>query len=189
MKLINKRKINIKDVILLDPILFKDDRGAFCETYSQSKYREVGIFDEFKQDNLSISKKNVLRGLHFQVDNPQSQLLTVISGCIFDVIVDLRLGSPTFGEWVGILLSEDGERQVYMGPGLAHGFLVMSDVAYLHYKVTHEYKPKDEGGLIWSDADISIDWPTKSPILSERDTKFMTFKELSDKEMLPRLLK
>jgi dTDP-4-dehydrorhamnose 3,5-epimerase len=179
-------KNKIEDVIILDPKVFNDNRGAFCETYSVSKYRDFGIFDEFKQDNLSISSKNVLRGLHFQVDSPQAQLLTVISGCIYDVIVDLRLGSRTFGEWIGIHLSQDGERQVYMGPGLAHGFLVTSDKAYLHYKVTHEYNPKDEGGLIWSDKDISIEWPTETPTLSERDANFMTLRELREHKMLPR---
>jgi dTDP-4-dehydrorhamnose 3,5-epimerase len=153
---------------------FFDKRGFFCEIYETSRYREVGINELFVQDNHSRSKKNVLRGMHFSKNFSQAQMLTVITGRIFDVVVDVRRGSPTFGKWFGAELGEDGPTQVFMSQGFAHGFCVLSDFADLHYKVTQKYDPEDEGGLLWNDPDVGISWPVEFPIISERDKKFPT---------------
>lgn len=157
--------------VLIETDVFSDDRGSFLENYRATPYAELGG-GAFVQDNLSRSRKGVLRGLHFQVRRPQAQLLTVVRGKIFDVVVDLRRHSTTFGQWFGAELSDEGVRQIYMAPGFAHGFCVLSDWADLHYKVTREYDPHDEGGLLWSDQKLAIAWPLDVPIVSNRDAAF-----------------
>jgi len=158
-------------VMVLEPDRFEDARGFFLESFEQERYRALGITEDFVQDNHSRSRKNVLRGLHFTRNRPQAQIVTVICGRIFDVVVDIRKDSPTFGKWSGTELSDEGPRQVYMAHGFAHGFCVLSDYADLHYKVSQRYDPSDEGGLIWNDSEVRIDWPIKDPVISARDQK------------------
>ena len=167
-------------LVVIEPQLFQDDRGFFLETYQESRYLEAGIFDSFVQDNQSRSVRGVLRGLHFQINHPQAQIVTVMRGSIFDVVVDLRPASQTFGRWFGVELSDCiAARQVYMAPGFAHGFCVLSDWADLHYKVSRHYDPHDEGGLLWNDKDVGICWPLREPVVSVRDAVFPHLKDLS----------
>jgi len=154
---------------ILDPEFHKDERGFFLECFQKERYAKIGITEEFVQDNHSRSVKNVLRGLHFTRKKPQSQIVTVMRGKIFDVVVDIRVNSPTFGKWFGIELSDGGQRQIYMPHGFAHGFCVLSDWADLHYKVSQKYDPTDEGGLNWNDPEIKIKWPLKKIVMSNRD--------------------
>ena len=168
----------LNGLLIIQPDTFIDERGFFLETYQFSRYAEIGIVDKFVQDNQSRSSKGVLRGLHFQSLKPQSQLVTLIRGRIFDVCVDLRSDSNTFGEWFGIELSDDGPRQLYMSPGFAHGFCVLSTWADLHYKVTEEYDSQDESGVHWNDPDIAIKWPIKDPIVGIRDNQYMNLREV-----------
>ncbi len=170
-------------LLVIEPQCFRDERGFFCESFQESRYRAAGIHDRFMQDNHSRSAKGVLRGMHFQVRHPQAQIVTVIRGRIFDVGVDLRPDSPSFGRWYGLELSDDGPRQLYMAPGLGHGFCVLSEFADLHYKVGHVYDPADEGGLIWNDPEIGIRWPIESPILSKRDCFFPKLRELGRQQL------
>lgn len=156
-------------ILLIEPKTFGDQRGLFRETYQRDRYQAAGIAEEFVQDNHSRSARNVLRGLHFTRRKPQAQLLTVIRGCIFDVVVDLRRDSATFGQWYGAELTAEGPCQIYMPHGFAHGFCVLSDYADLHYKVSQRYDPDDEAGLRWDDADVGIQWPVKTPVISSRD--------------------
>jgi len=168
----------LEGLLVIEPDFYKDDRGFFLESYHEERYLESGIKDKFVQDNHSRSGKNVLRGMHFQAKRPQAQIVTVIRGCIYDVCVDLRPNSPTFGGWYGAELSDIGPRQIYMAPGFAHGFCVLSDVADLHYKVGRLYDPSDEGGLYWNDPEVNIDWPVKEPYVSPRDNGFPLFKDV-----------
>ena len=165
-------------LVVIDPICFEDERGFFLESYQEARYHDVGIVDKFVQDNQSRSVKGVLRGMHFQIKRPQAQIVTVIRGQVFDVGVDLRPASSTFGHWFGVKLGDAGSRQIYMAPGFAHGFCVLSDWADLHYKVSISYDPSDEGGLLWNDPDIGINWPLVSPNLSNRDLNYSRFREL-----------
>ena len=165
------RRCKLDGILLIEPECYSDQRGFFLESYEQSRYRQFGILEEFIQDNHSRSKKNVLRGMHFTKNNPQAQIVTVMRGRIFDVVVDVRKESPTFGQWFGVELGDQGPRQIYMAHGFAHGFCVLSDYADLHYKVSHRYDASDEGGLIWNDSEVKIDWPIKDPIISERDAQ------------------
>jgi dTDP-4-dehydrorhamnose 3,5-epimerase len=162
-------------IMIIEPDRFEDSRGFFLESFEQTQYEAVGIKEPFVQDNHSRSVRNVLRGLHFTKAKPQSQLLTVIRGRIFDVVVDIRKGSLTFGKWFGAELSDEGPRQIYMAHGFAHGFCVLSDFADLYYKVSQRYDPSDEGGLIWNDVDVNINWPIKNPVISERYMRHKTF--------------
>lgn len=165
--------------------VFGDTRGYFFESYRQRAYRDAGIGYDLVQDNVSRSVKGVLRGLHFQVRRPQAQIVTVLSGHIFDVTVDLRPASKTFGRWFGIELSDaSGPRQLCMAAGFAHGFYVLSEAADLHYKVGRYYDPEDEGGLLWCDEDVAIRWPGGSRMISPRDASFPRFCELK-REQLP----
>ena len=167
--------------LIIEPDCYKDERGFFLETYQDHRYKEAGINDHFVQDNQSRSNKAVLRGMHFQVKRPLSQIVTLIRGCIFDVGVDIRPNSTTFGQWYGVRLSDDEkQRQVYMAPGFAHGFCVLSDYADLHYKVSSFYDPGDEGGFIWSDSFVGINWPIEKPIMSLRDQSYPGLIELLD---------
>jgi dTDP-4-dehydrorhamnose 3,5-epimerase len=171
-------------LLLIQPRCFCDDRGFFLESFHAPRYRDAGIVDMFLQDNHSRSRRCVLRGIHFQVRHPQAQIVTVIRGRVFDVAVDLRPGSASFGRWYGIELSDEGPRQLYMAPGFAHGFCVLSDFADLHYKVSRLYDRSDEGGLIWNDPDVGINWPIADPIISDRDRAYRTLRQL-DPESLP----
>ncbi|MBR7533852.1 dTDP-4-dehydrorhamnose 3,5-epimerase [Klebsiella michiganensis] len=160
----------IKDVKIIQPKVFGDARGFFLETFERNRYRDMLNLDlDFVQDNHSRSSKGVLRGLHFQKHNPQGKLVRVVRGTVFDVAVDIRKDSPTFGEWQGVILSEDNKTQFWIPPGLAHGFVVISDIADFEYKCTDYYTPENERCLIWNDPDIGIDWPIDKPLLSEKD--------------------
>ncbi len=162
----------IKGVYVIDAKVFGDDRGYFTETYKKTDFDEAGLRYDFVQDNQSRSKKGVLRGLHFQIKHPQAKLVRVIEGEVFDVAVDMRKGSPTFGKWVGAVLSDKNKRQFMIPRGFAHGFLVLSDYATFCYKCDEIYHPEDEGGIMWNDPEIGIEWPFTDNIqLSEKDTK------------------
>jgi len=164
-------------MLILEPQIFEDERGYFMETHHNQRFQSADIDCTFVQDNLSFSKKNVLRGLHFQKTKPQAKLIQAVSGGIFDVGVDLRKGSPTFGKWFGVVLSEENKRQFFVPEGFAHGFCVLSQSAHVAYKCSDFYDPQDEGGLHWSDPDIAIDWPLKDPILSAKDCQFGYLKD------------
>lgn len=173
-------KTGIKDMFVVEPTVFEDERGYFMETYQENDFRDAGYELKFVQDNQSKSTKGVLRGLHLQVNYPQGKLVRVIRGDVFDVGVDLRGDSKTYGEWYGEILSEDNKKQLYIPPGFAHGFLVLSDVAEFTYKCTEFYHGEDESGIIWNDPDIAIDWPLDGIdeiILSDKDRKWMSFKD------------
>ncbi len=165
----------IEGLKVITPTVHGDARGYFCETYQYEDYKAAGIPDIFVQDNQSASKRGVLRGLHFQIEHPQAKLVRVIRGEVFDVAVDLREGSPTYGQWYGVRLSEENKKQFYVPRNFAHGFLVLSDYAEFCYKVTDFYHPGDEGGIIYNDPAIGIEWPIAEDmelIFSERDTKW-----------------
>lgn len=153
-------KTHIDGLVIIEPKVFGDTRGYFMETYSQRDMAEAGLNMVFVQDNQSMSTKGVLRGLHFQKSFPQGKLVRVIKGCVFDVAVDLRSGSETFGRWYGVVLSDENKKQFYIPEGFAHGFLVLSDTAEFCYKCTDFYHPEDEGGLAWNDPEIAISWPS-----------------------------
>ena len=162
----------IKGVYLIDVKRYGDERGYFMETYQEEAFREAGLSYRFVQDNQSSSRKGVLRGLHFQKTHPQAKLVRVLRGEVFDVAVDLRRGSETYGQWAGVLLSEENGRQILIPRGFAHGFVVVSDYAEFAFKCDDFYHPEDEGGLIWNDPDIGIVWPEVGEIvLSEKDKK------------------
>ena len=162
---------DIKDVLLIEPDIFKDPRGFFMETYHKKRYNEFGIDTEFVQDNLSFSVKGTLRGLHYQHPNAQAKLVQVLQGEVFDVAVDIRRNSSTFCKWVGITLSEENKRQLFIPEGFAHGYCVISDTALFHYKCSNFYSQKDEHGIHWKDKDPNIDWPIKAPFISDKDKK------------------
>src|SRR6056297_4048378 len=159
-------------VLLIEPAAFTDSRGFFLETYQRHKYAEAGLNRSFVQDNHSRSRKNVLRGLHYQLKHPQGKLVYTVSGEIFDVAVDIRRGSPTFGQWTGARLSDANHRQLFIPEGFAHGFVVLSESADVVYKCTQFYEPGDEYGISWRDPEIGIDWLVDKPILSEKDQLF-----------------
>ena len=157
---------------LIEPPVFADPRGFFLESYHGPRYAAAGIDATFVQDNFSQSLRGTLRGLHYQIRHPQAKLVQVIRGEVFDVAVDLRPGSPTFGRWAGFHLSGANHHQLFLPAGFAHGFAVLSDQALFHYKCTDIYHPEDEGGLLWCDPDIGIDWPLEKPILSAKDNRW-----------------
>lgn len=161
----------IPDVWVLTPKVFGDDRGYFLETFRSSHFKERGVQQEFVQDNQSKSGQGILRGLHYQLEFPQGKLVRVLSGEVFDVAVDIRRSSPTFGQWVGELLSADNKKQLWVPPGFAHGFYVTSESAEIAYKCTEYYHPEDDHSLLWNDPGIGIEWPlvTPDPVLSEKD--------------------
>lgn len=169
----------IPDVKIVKPKVYGDERGFFLETFEQKRYQKMlGINLNFVQDNHSRSQKNVLRGLHFQKENPQGKLVRVVRGEVFDVAVDIRKDSVTYGNWVGVILSEENKNQLWIPPGLAHGFLVLSDIADFEYKCTNYYDPNSEGCLLWNDPIVNINWPTSMVILSEKDKLGKTLEEL-----------
>ncbi len=172
----------IEGLKIITPTVFGDARGYFCETYHYEDYKAAGIPDVFVQDNQSASKGGVLRGLHFQIEHPQAKLVRVIRGEVFDVAVDMRKGSPTYGKWHGVLLSEENKKQFFVPKNFAHGFLVLSDYAEFCYKCTEFYHPGDEGGIMYNDPVIGVKWPIPEGmelILSERDTKWAGWEELA----------
>jgi len=170
-------------VTIIEPRVFGDGRGYFLETYNQDRYRELGILDTFVQDNLSYSSRGVLRGLHFQNPRPQAKLVTVLQGEVFDVALDIRVGSPTFAKFVGVVLSGENKRQVYIAPGFAHGFCVTSEAALFSYKCSDGYAPESEGGILWNDPDLGIRWPIEGPTLSAKDEKFPRLKDLDPRRL------
>ena len=174
-------RLEIPELVLIEPRVFHDERGFFMETYKYSEFAAFGIQERFVQDNHSRSVKGVLRGLHYQ--NPpkaQGKLVRAVVGEIFDVAVDIRKGSPTYGKWVGVRLSAENKRMLYIPPGFAHSFCVLSDVAEVVYKVTEEYAPECEAGIIWNDPEIGIEWPIADPIVSPKDAKWPTLREAAN---------
>jgi dTDP-4-dehydrorhamnose 3,5-epimerase len=159
----------LEGVLVIEPRVFQDARGFFLETYHAQRYAAAGLDVTFVQDNHSRSRRNTLRGLHFQVSQPQGKLVRVIEGTIWDVAVDIRPDSPTFGQHVGVELSAENFRQIYVPPGFAHGFCVTTDVAQVEYKCTAYYDPADERGIAWNDPHLAIPWPVVDPVLSTRD--------------------
>lgn len=159
----------IPGVLIIEPKVFGDARGYFKETFSAQRYRDAGITESFVQDNISFSLQGVLRGLHYQNPNGQGKLVEVFDGEVFDVAVDIRVGSPTFGKWAGAMISSQNHRQFYIPAGFAHGFCVLSQTAVFHYKCTQYYMPANEGGIAWNDPDIGIVWPISNPVLSAKD--------------------
>jgi dTDP-4-dehydrorhamnose 3,5-epimerase len=173
------RSTALKDVYLIEPTLFRDERGFFLESFNQGRFCDgLNLHTAFVQDNHSRSTGSVLRGLHYQIHQPQGKLVRVVGGEIFDVAVDIRRQSPTFGQWVGYTLSANNFRQLWVPPGFAHGFLVLSEVAEVLYKTTDYYAPEHERAILWNDHDLAIDWPLegKNPILSAKDQTASPFK-------------
>jgi dTDP-4-dehydrorhamnose 3,5-epimerase len=177
-------RTSLDGVLIVEPNVFKDQRGFFLELYHQRRYADCGINAVFVQDNMSFSVKETLRGLHYQYPHAQAKLVQVIKGKIFDVAVDIRRGSPTFGQWYGVYLSGENGRQLFIPEGFAHGFCVLSDTATLTYKCTDFYAPDDEGGILWSDPDLDIDWPMPNPLLSPKDSGYPCLCDVSS-ERLP----
>ena len=171
---------DIEGLYIIEPSVFGDERGYFMETYNQNDFKEAGLDMVFVQDNQSMSVKGVLRGLHFQKQYPQGKLVRVVRGRVFDEAVDLRSGSRTYGKWFGVELTAENKKQFYIPEGFAHGFLVLSDEAEFCYKCTDFYRPGDEGGMAWDDAEIGIEWPIEDGmklIISEKDQKWQGFKD------------
>lgn len=168
----NFKKLAIPDVVLIEPKSFTDERGYFAEIYKSSDFKQFGIDRQFVQVNHSRSKKNVLRGLHYQLKPmAQGKYVRAVVGEIFDVVVDIRKGSPWFGRWVSIILSSENQKMLYVPEGFAHGFSVLSDTAEVVYYCTSEYAPEYDRGILWNDSGLQIDWPSKNPILSEKDSQ------------------
>jgi dTDP-4-dehydrorhamnose 3,5-epimerase len=180
----NITKTDLPGVVILEPRVFTDARGSFMETWHQARYYELGLPAQFVQDNVSFSMRGTLRGLHFQHPRGQGKLIQVLHGEIFDVAVDIRVGSPTFGEWVGATLSGDNHRQLYIPEGFAHGFCVTSEVAAVSYKCTDFYTPEAEGSLRWNDPRLAITWPVDHPLLSPKDATALVLDEVN-RERLP----
>jgi dTDP-4-dehydrorhamnose 3,5-epimerase len=173
-------RCDIEGLCVIEPTVFKDERGYFVETYNQNDMKEAGLDMVFVQDNQSMSVKGVLRGLHFQKEFPQGKLVRVIRGAVFDVAVDLRANSKTYGKWFGVELTAENKKQLYIPEGFAHGFLVLSDEAEFAYKCTDFYRPGDEGGIKWDDPDVGIHWPIEKDmklIISEKDQRWNGIKD------------
>jgi dTDP-4-dehydrorhamnose 3,5-epimerase len=175
---------NLPGVMIIEPRVFPDGRGFFFESYHRERFSQYGIKDEFVQDNLSYSVKDTLRGLHYQSPHSQAKLVQVLSGEAFDVAVDIRAGSPTLGRWTGIILSSENKKQFYIPKGFAHGFCVLGDTAIFSYKCDDFYTPECEGGILWSDPDLAIDWPVNTPLLSEKDNRYPCLRDIP-RERLP----
>jgi dTDP-4-dehydrorhamnose 3,5-epimerase len=178
-------RTDLQGVLVIEPRVFEDDRGWFMESWNRRLYEEMGVKASFVQDNLSHSRKGVLRGLHFQNPNAQGKLVSVLQGEVFDVVVDLRRTSPTFGKSLGMELSSRNRRQVYIPEGFAHGFLVLSDMATFFYKCTAFYDPQSEHTLLWNDPALGIDWKIKHPVVSAKDQQGRLLKELDDSWLFP----
>ena len=167
-------------VIQIEPDVFGDERGFFIETYSEKRYRDAGIKESFVQDNHSRSRQGVIRGLHYQLNHPQGKLVRVVRGSVFDVAVDIRKGSPTFGKAAWTILSDQNHYQFYVPPGFAHGFCVISEFCDFEYKCTDFYAPDDEGTVLWNDPGLEIPWPVANPQLSDKDTKALCLKDIRE---------
>lgn len=172
-------KTKIPGVLIIEPQLFEDNRGFFWEAYQDKRYSEAGITNSFVQDNLSFSTQGVLRGLHYQKPNTQGKLVYVLQGEVFDVVVDMRVGSPTFKQWVGYTISAENRRQLWVPEGFAHGFCVKSKSALFFYKCTNTYSPDCEYTIRWDDPEINIKWPIKTPKISEKDKQGLLLKQIS----------
>jgi dTDP-4-dehydrorhamnose 3,5-epimerase len=177
-------RLEIPEVLLVEPKVFGDARGYFVETYQAERYAEAGIGERFVQDNMSRSSRGTLRGLHLQNPESQGKLVSVVEGEVFDVAVDVRVGSPTFGKWVSAILSSRDHRQMYIPPGFAHGFCVTSDQALFTYKCTQLYRPQHEIGVMWNDPVLGIPWPVTPPIISDKDQRFLPLAQI-DPSKLP----
>lgn len=176
----------LPEVLVVRPDVYEDDRGFFLETYRRGRYAEAGIGPDFLQDNVSRSWRGVLRGLHFQHPGAQGKLVTVLRGAAFDVAVDIRLGSPTFGRWFGVELSEENRLQVWIPPDFAHGFVALAETTDFAYKCTSIYRPECQHTLLWNDPDLGIEWPVTEPVVSEKDAEGLPLAELRRAEALPR---
>lgn len=174
----NVIETTIPGVLIIEPKVFGDERGFFMETFNSERYIDAGIPQTFVQDNLSYSRRGILRGLHFQKPMEQGKLVQVLQGEVYDVAVDIRSGSPTFGQWEAATLSADNKRQLYVPPGFAHGFVVTSGTALFSYKCTDLYNPSGETTIAWNDPDLNIPWPVSSPELSEKDSNGIFLKDL-----------
>jgi dTDP-4-dehydrorhamnose 3,5-epimerase len=172
-------KTPLEGLVILEPHAYEDNRGYFMETYQMARYRDLGIEVPFVQDNVSYSRKGTLRGLHYQHPQAQDKLVQAITGEIFDVAVDIRRGSPTYGQWSSSLLSEKNHRQLFVPGGFAHGFCVLSETAYVLYKCSNYYSPETEGGILWCDPDLGIQWPVQDPLVSPKDTAHPRLQQLS----------
>lgn len=181
----NVKETKLPGVLVVEPDVFADKRGFFLETWSTARYEEAGIRGPFVQDNASFSRKGILRGLHFQHPQSQGKLVQVLSGEVVDVAVDIRVDSPTFGQWISEVLSGTNHRQMYVPPGLAHGYCVTSETALFSYKCTDFYNPTTEGGIIWDDPDLGIDWHTDEPVLSPKDAGYPRLKDISRDKLPP----
>ena len=179
----NIKETTIPGLVIIEPAVFGDDRGFFLETYNVERYQKAGINEIFVQDNLSFSKKGTLRGLHFQIPMQQGKLVQVIQGEVYDVGVDIRVGSPTFGQWEAVTLSGENKRQFYVPPGFAHGFVVISETALFSYKCTDLYNPDGEYSLSWDDPDLNIPWPERAPQLSTKDQQGRKLKDFTEQEL------
>ena len=173
----------LENLLIIEPDVFGDHRGFFLESWNQKRYRDAGIDAAFVQDNFSFSQRGTLRGLHFQNPLPQGKLVSVWQGEVFDVAVDIRRGSPTFGRWHGVTISADNKRQFYLPRGFAHGFAVISETALFHYKCTEIYSPQNELGFRWDDPDVGIKWPIALPKLSRRDAEAPYLRELPKEKL------
>jgi len=171
-------KAPLDGVFIIEPKVFKDARGIFYEVYSAKKYEEHGIPAHFVQDNHSVSEKGVLRGLHYQINPGQAKLVRVTRGEVFDVVLDIRKESPTYGKWWSLHLSETNKLQLYVPEGFAHGFCVLSESVEFLYKCSNYYSPGDERGIMWNDPDLAIEWPIENPIVSEKDNVYPRFNEI-----------
>ncbi len=165
-------ELSLPGLTLVEPKVFRDSRGYFLQAWHSKEYRDAGFPDHFAQDNLSLSSKGTIRGLHYQKPFTQGKLVFVLMGVVWDVAVDLRVGSPTFGRWEGVTLSENGHEQLYVPPGFAHGFCVTSKEALVFYKCTDIYSPESEHGVAWDDPGLSIPWPAEEPLISEKDNTY-----------------
>ena len=174
----NVEKSDLEGVLLIQPAVHSDPRGRFFESFQKERYKEIGIEEEFVQDNQSVSKKNTIRGLHYRAAPEQAKLVRVIKGEVFDVVVDIRKQSPTFGRWRGYTLSDSNYLQIYIPVGFAHGFCVLSETAEFLYKVSEYYSAEKEKGIMWNDPDIGINWPTSNPVLSEKDKTNPALKDI-----------
>jgi len=180
---LNFIETELPGVMIVEPQVFPDDRGLFFETYHVEKYKVGGFEKSFVQDNFSQSTKGVLRGLHYQIERPQGKLVSCLSGEIFDVAVDIRKNSDTFGKWFGVTLSEKNRKQLYVPEGFAHGFCAMSETANVVYKCTDVYIPEYDRGLLWSEPEFSIDWPLESPLLSKKDAVLPKLSEVPNNDL------
>ena len=173
----------LREILIIEPHLFQDGRGHFLESYHRQRYQGHGLPERFVQDNISFSKKGVLRGLHYQLGVPQGKLVCVVQGEVFDVAVDIRRGSPTFGQWVGMTLSSSDYKQVYIPEGFAHGFCALSETALFTYKCTDYYAPQEERGIRWDDPSLGIVWPISNPILSDKDRAYPTLCDVAANDL------